>query len=613
MTATYRALASVVMLIGFYVIAFLQLIAVIALSVWVLRHSHNVVVLKALIPLFIALGAVVVALWRAIRTKNEPEPGLIVGEYDAPALWATVRELAAVVGTRPPDEIRIVPEVNAAVTEQSSMLGLVGGRRFLYIGLPLLQSLRLDEMRSVLAHELGHYSGQHTQLAGVAYRGRLAIGGTIARIGNGNPIGWVFRGYARLYLLVDNAASRRQELEADRASVQVAGHQAAASALRSLPALDAAWSFYLNRYVEPGWDAGLAPDDFFGGFSRLLAARHAEISEITDNNRDEHGSRWDTHPPIEARVAAMRSVPVSAAVADDRPASVLLPDPALVGLRLQAALIDPGNRQILPWSEFIARTVALKDQEQADHVFRAVGRFTRSPQPSLATVFDLVHQQRLGEFAQQWLRTSNREEAMQRFTGIMKDLLDSAAVRAQVARWELSWSGPARLVDRSGQVLDFTETAKLAVDPATLGRAVAHLTALGINVAAVSLVQQRANARDSELVGGIANVKVDGTPYDLLLLNNGLVMVGNPGRANKGEERLRELACSAPVEHLANSNTFLPYEEIAAATIQRNVPAKAQLTLHDGRTMLVQETLGSEFLGDKTRDTFLHILRSLNP
>src|SRR5699024_6071041 len=135
----------------------------------------------------------------------------------------------------------------------SRLLGLVGGRRTLYVGLPLLQAMRIDQLRSVLAHELGHYSGQHTRLGGVAYRGRLAIGETIERISPRNPIGWVFKQYAKLYLLVDNAASRRQELEADRASVRIAGHQAAASALRTLPALDAAWRFYETRYVDPGW------------------------------------------------------------------------------------------------------------------------------------------------------------------------------------------------------------------------------------------------------------------------------------------------------------------------------------------------------------------------
>lgn len=305
MSATYRALASVVMLIGFYVVALLQLAAVAALGVWLFGHTNGIVTGKVLLPLVVALGAVAVGLWRAIRTKNEPAPGLIVTEREAPGLWANVRELATAVGTRAPDEIRLVPEVNAAVAEQSRMLGLVGGRRTLYVGLPLLQAMRIDQLRSVLAHELGHYSGNHTRLGAVAYRGRLAIAETLERISPRNPIGWVFKGYSRLYLMVDNAASRRQELEADRSSVLLAGQDAAASALRTLPALDAAWGFFMRRYVEPGWSAELVPDDLFGGFGQLLHARRDEITEMRENTPDREPSPWDTHPPIGVRVAAM--------------------------------------------------------------------------------------------------------------------------------------------------------------------------------------------------------------------------------------------------------------------------------------------------------------------
>lgn len=109
MSATYRALASVVMLIGFYVVALLQLAAVAALGVWLFSHTNGLVTGKLLLPLVVALGAVGVGLWKAIRTKNEPAPGLILDERAAPWLWATVRELATAVGTRAPDEIRLVP------------------------------------------------------------------------------------------------------------------------------------------------------------------------------------------------------------------------------------------------------------------------------------------------------------------------------------------------------------------------------------------------------------------------------------------------------------------------------------------------------------------------
>ncbi|WDZ85177.1 M48 family metallopeptidase [Micromonospora cathayae] len=612
MSATYRALASVLMLIGFYVVALLQLAAVGAFGWWLLGVSNGLVTAKLTLPLLVALGAVVVALWRAVRTRNEPEPGLTVGDREAPQLWAAVRELAAAVGTRPPDEIRIVPGVNAAVAEDAKLLGLLPGRRILYVGLPLLQTMRTDQIRSVLAHELGHYSGQHTRLGGVAYRGRLAILGTVGRISGRNPIGWVFTAYAKLYLRVDNAASRRQELEADRSSVLLAGPEAAASALRALPALDAAWGFYMRRYVEPGWSADLAPDDLFGGFAEFCAAREQELVALREAPPDEERSPWDTHPPIGVRIAAMRDAPAGTVDPDPRPAAHLLADPAGAGRQLQQIVVEHGRRQRLPWPEFTAAAVAAMVQRQADRIFRAAGRFAGTPEPSLATVLDLVRSNRLGEFAERFFTDATRREAALRFAEPMEILFENAVVRAGAARWEHSWSGPARLVGPAGEPVDLAETAKLAVAPQTLDEALARLSAFGVDPGRVTVVQSRVTARDADLVGAIANVKVDGVQHDVLILDRGLVLVGKPGRAGNGQKRLRKLVGSAPVEQIAAAHTFLPYEEIVAATVRRQVPLKAELTLHDGRTVAVQELYGSELLEKHSRDNLLAVLRSID-
>src|SRR5690606_4728666 len=118
MVAALRAGVSVVMLAGFYVVALAQLAAAGALAIWLASVLPGTLALKLTFPLFTAtVGAVTVAMWRAIRTKPQPPHGLPVTPQEAPTLWGTVRELAQVVGTRMPDEIRLVPEINAAVME----------------------------------------------------------------------------------------------------------------------------------------------------------------------------------------------------------------------------------------------------------------------------------------------------------------------------------------------------------------------------------------------------------------------------------------------------------------------------------------------------------------
>ncbi|GIF64318.1 hypothetical protein Ais01nite_23530 [Asanoa ishikariensis] len=166
-------------------------------------------------------------------------------------------------------------------------------------GFYVVALVQVDQLRAVIAHELGHYSGLHTQLAGGAYRGRLTIAETIGGLSTYNPLRWVFGGYAHLYRLVDNVVSRRQELEADRASARVAGRAAAISALREVRGLS----------VEPGWTARFAPDDLFGGFGALLDARTDALATLREREPEVSGSAWDTHPPIGARVAAMADAP----------------------------------------------------------------------------------------------------------------------------------------------------------------------------------------------------------------------------------------------------------------------------------------------------------------
>jgi hypothetical protein len=75
---------------------------------------------------FATLGAL--AMLRAVfvvgRRQDAEQPGIAVSPRDEPELWRTVTALAHQVRTRVPDEIRLVPDVNAAVSEDARLLGL---------------------------------------------------------------------------------------------------------------------------------------------------------------------------------------------------------------------------------------------------------------------------------------------------------------------------------------------------------------------------------------------------------------------------------------------------------------------------------------------------------
>jgi hypothetical protein len=469
----------------------------------------------------------------------------------------------------------------------------------------------MDQLRSVLAHELGHYSRQHTRLGAVAYRGRLAIAGTLSRVGPYNVAGWLFKAYGNLYVLVDNAVVRRQEYEADRASVRVAGRDAAVSALRELPVLDAAWDFFFDNYVGPGWESGYAPDDLFGGFGALVAARREELDKVRAEEPGDSGSKWDTHPPIASRIQAMRSGPQEPGPGDPRPAGTLVPDLAGAGRALQQMMVDTGERTVLPWPDFTAAMMTARMQRRADRMFRTIGRAAGATDVGLPRVFELIAAGRLADISEPFFPDATRREAGPLFAEPLEELLTLAAVRSGVLMWRHSWSAPAMLADRGGARPPLDDIAKLAVSPDGLEEAYRRLDELGVDIARTAQVERTASAVGAGVIAALSNVKVGDVAYDMLVLTNGFVFVADPGSANEGKRRLQALVASAPVTELARRNRFLPYEEVASAKVTKRTPAQATVTLHDGTELQVHETWGSELITKKSRDVFLDVVDRL--
>src|SRR5690242_12354839 len=139
MVTAFRATIAFGLLAGFYVLVAAVLGAAALVDVVVVRHvtagSVKIAIVLTLAALALLRGLILVN-----RRGRQEEPGVAVGRGDEPVLWQTVEELAARVGTRPPNEIRLVAEVNAAVREDTSWLGLRAGRRVMYVGLPLLMT-----------------------------------------------------------------------------------------------------------------------------------------------------------------------------------------------------------------------------------------------------------------------------------------------------------------------------------------------------------------------------------------------------------------------------------------------------------------------------------------
>ncbi|MET0423140.1 MAG: M48 family metallopeptidase, partial [Actinoplanes sp.] len=276
-----RAALSAALVAGFLVVAWLQVVAALLLVGLILALLPGTVAVQIAVPLAIATGGL---LWyataRALRLRHPAPAGVPVTRRDAPALWTMIDEAATAAGVPAPDAVTVVAGAAATLAEQTRLAGLLGGRRDLYLGLPLLQAWDEARLRAVVAHELAHGSPALGRFAPMAYRGRIALGRIVPRIPRRSPAGPVLRAYARWHRAVDAPAARAQELAADRIAANFAGASAAAGALRDFPALDGLQQVFHAEYLGPGWQAGYVPDDVFGGLLRVLAARADEVAQL---------------------------------------------------------------------------------------------------------------------------------------------------------------------------------------------------------------------------------------------------------------------------------------------------------------------------------------------
>ena len=504
---------AVALLLGVYVLG-LSLVGILGFAVYegIVHGFAGILVGKGLFLIIFLVLALGRAFWAAHRVSVDDAAGLLLTPEDQPLLWNEVRAIAQIVGTRAPDEIRLAPLVNASVSEESRLLGLVGGRRVMTIGAPLMMGLTGQQLRSVLAHELGHFSHRHTALAPIAYRGQVTLGHLVGQLGQESMTGLVFRAYGGLYLRLTRSVSRRQELEADGWSHQVAGRSASAQAMREIPALDALWMHYLEEYafrVE-----GVRPDDLLGEFANLLVSprRQQEMAEIRRALPEGPSSPYDTHPSLASRVAFFESLPDDGISDDETSAVELLEQPEAVLAQLETEMFAATQLEPRPWSWIAANAGLQRAREHAAvlvHATSEVGMGASDLHQALVALGCGETRRLVGPYL---APEALPEEVDSAARSLVKAAVAAALVEHCGARFSLDWDATNALVGADGHPIDVAglvdgitdrESAELliqalaeegvppsfAVEPAAVDTAneharepIMHAVAVGVNL-----------------------------------------------------------------------------------------------------------------------------------
>ena len=380
----HRAMLALLLMVGFYVFA----VAVAGALLWVpyaeVMYMERI---NGRLTLFCIAGGLTI-LWAIVpRIDKFEAPGPRLTPVNAPQLFTMINDVAKATSQPRPEDVFLLADVNAFVTHRGGMMGF-GSRRVMGIGLPLIKGLSPAELRSVIAHEFGHYVSGDVALGPWIYKTRGAIGRTLQALGEGSLLTTLFDWYARMFMRMTTQISREQEFVADATAARVAGTAPAISALKRVEVIAPAFSTYMNQEVMPVLGAGYLPP-VSAGFEEYLndPDTHRMFEEYAnDVALGAEAGEYDSHPPTAERIAALQRIkqPSKEGNADSSPV-MLLKDPD----RHARALLEHsfGQEQIVKlktigWQDVGAKVYArIWEQTTAKHA-NWLGALTADQIPS---------------------------------------------------------------------------------------------------------------------------------------------------------------------------------------------------------------------------------------
>lgn len=383
-----RATLAVLLLVGFYVLAFALIATLLYLPYAEFRYLDRI---DARLTLFALVGAGAI-FWAILpRIDRFEPPGPPLERAQHPQLFAILDDVARSAEQEMPRDVYLVADMNAWVAQRGGIMGF-GSRRVMGLGLPLMQALAISQLRSVLAHEFGHYHGGDTALGPWIYKTRAAIGRTLESLANHSallmkPFEW----YGNAFLRITHAISRRQEFAADALAARVTGTATTITALKTIHSAGMAFQPYWHAEILPAIQKGYRPP-IAEGFLEFSAAPHIATSiarAMTEEMAEGKSDPYDTHPPLRERVAALESAPpVQRETAEDHAMAItLLRDvPALETAMLDGMLRDDyrGKLKPLSWDDAGSELWIPVWREQARALSNVLSGLTPNMLPKLA-------------------------------------------------------------------------------------------------------------------------------------------------------------------------------------------------------------------------------------
>jgi Zn-dependent protease with chaperone function len=278
------------------------------------------------------VGALVGSLGiiRAMFEMSHEITTSVIGRFalrsEEPQLWKMVDEVARAAETAAPDNVIVGLDPTFFVTQTAvkSSDGTKPGRT-LYLSAPLCRLLSRDELRAIIAHEMGHFKGEDTAFSlkfYPIYRGAAnAIAMLAAASGSNNrgslallPAIHIMAYFLNSFAEAEASISRDRELAADRVASESFGARSFGLGLAKCEIHAPAWAALLNTNWQAMAKAAAANEgdairvNASRLFVRLARERLAASSweDLTTGLAAEGMSHpTDSHPPLAVRLQAV--------------------------------------------------------------------------------------------------------------------------------------------------------------------------------------------------------------------------------------------------------------------------------------------------------------------
>ena len=362
-------------IILFFIVYTVLVIAAIALAIACCYFGIMLIVaLPKFITLIAGLGLVAVGIsvifflikFLFAVSKNENPYHIEITEQEQPQLFTFIKQLGNETKTRFPKKIFVSPDVNACVFYNSSFWSMVFPvRKNLEIGLGLVNSINISELKALIAHEFGHFSQRSMKLGSFTYNVNRIIYNMLYENNSYNSL---LNTWGRLHGLLSLFAnitvkiaggiqyilremykainknymglSREMEFHADAVAASVAGGNNIISGLSRIELASGCYNTTLNKASEWLRDKKKMRNIFDNQliiFSKLaskhnLPVKHGlpEISfdfiNAFSTSRINYKNQWASHPELRERKAHLDALDLNVP-ADESSAWVVFNDP----------------------------------------------------------------------------------------------------------------------------------------------------------------------------------------------------------------------------------------------------------------------------------------------